>query len=71
LDGDLDQELLDVIIDTEIGQIETNCQSLLIRLDQEGKILMIRASRGDYVRIKGEMYAVSNTDEVTEYDFDV
>lgn len=69
LDGDLDQELLDVTVDSDIGKIKTNCQFCLIRYDINGSIELIRASKGDYVEIDGERYEVENIEEVTAFDF--
>ena len=69
LDGDLSQEKRDVTVDSEIGDIKTNCQFCLIRYDEQGTIELIRASKGDYVQIDGERFEVENTDEVTVFDF--
>ncbi len=69
LDCDVDEDLTDVRIYTERGVIETNAQSLLLRYDDNDVLKLIRASKGDYVKIGDMVYNIEDCDDVTEYDF--
>ncbi|HBN83290.1 MAG TPA: hypothetical protein DDZ89_05545, partial [Clostridiales bacterium] len=57
-----------VEVPTDCGMIQTDAQSCLIRYDASGQPMMIRASKGTFVKIGDQEYMVNKTDEPTEFD---
>ena len=68
-DPDINKHNLDVFIDTEIGMVKTDAQSCMIRYDEKGNLILIRASKGSYLKIDELNFQIADTEDITEYNF--
>jgi hypothetical protein len=59
----------DVSIETEFGAVETDSDFCLLRFDAEKNLVLIRASKGTYVKLGDNEYTVEDKDDMTSYDF--
>ncbi len=68
LDNDIDVGESGVVVDTDRGLIKTDAQSCLIRYDDSNNIVLIRASKGNFVSINGIQYNVNDSEQISSHD---